>query len=92
MKVVLSRRANLDLIAQIDWLVGLSPSAALHAETVIRAGLQTLAVFPEAGRSITTAERKWVVPFGRNGFVVIYRIEADRLVIGRIFHSRQSRD
>ncbi len=91
MKVVLSRRANLDLIAQIDWLVGLSPSAALHAETVIRTGLQTLAVFPEAGRSVNRAERKWVIPFGRDGFVVIYRVEADRLVIGRIFHARQDR-
>jgi len=92
LKVVLSRRANLDLIAQIDWLVGLSPSAALHAETVIRTGLETLAVFPEAGRSINTAERKWAIPFGRDGFVVVYKIEADRVVIGRIFHSRQSRD
>jgi|TARA_R100000149_G_scaffold66473_1_gene45997 plasmid stabilization system protein ParE len=92
LKVVLSRRANLDLIAQIDWLVGLSPSAALHAETVIRAGLETLVVYPRAGRSINAAERKWVIPFGRDGFVVIYRIEADRVVIGRIFHSSQSRD
>jgi plasmid stabilization system protein ParE len=92
LKVVLSQRANLDLIAQIDWLIGLSPSAALHAETVIRTGLETLAVFPEAGRSINTAERKWVIPFGRDGFVVIYRVETDRVVVGRILHSRQSRD
>jgi len=92
LKVVLSRRANLDLIAQIDWLAELSPSVALHAETVIRTGLKTLAVFPDAGRAINPSERKWVMPFGRDGFVVIYRVDTDRVVIGRIFHSRQNRD
>lgn len=79
-------------MAQIDWLAGLAPSAALHPETMIRAGLGTLAVFPEAGRLVNAEERKWLIPFGRDGFVVSYRIEAERVVIGRIFHARQDRD
>lgn len=91
MKVILSRRANLDLIAQIDWLAGLSSSASLKAEAAIRDHLKMLAVFPSAGRAIKSDERKWVIPFGRDGFIVIYKIEADRVVIGRIFHSRQDR-
>lgn len=91
MKVVLSRRANLDLTAQIDWLARLSPSAALDAETAIRTQLKTLAVFPSVGRAINPEERQWPIRFGRDGFIVIYRIEADRVVIGRIFHSRQDR-
>lgn len=91
MKVVLSRRANLDLMAQIDWLARLSPAAAADADAAIRHGLKSLEVFPAAGRAINSEERKLVVPFGRDGFIVIYRIEADRLVIGRVLHGRQDR-
>ena len=91
MKVVLSRQANMDLMAQIDWLARLSPSAALDADKAIRAGLKTLAPFPSAGRAISPRDRKWMIPFGRDGFTVIYRIEPDRVVVGRIFHSRQDR-
>ena len=91
MKVVLSRRANLDLMAQIDWLEHLSPSAALEAEQAIRTQLSTLTLFPAAGAQINESERKWPIRFGRDGFVAVYRIEPDRIVIGRIFHSRQDR-
>ncbi|KQW79662.1 type II toxin-antitoxin system RelE/ParE family toxin [Brevundimonas sp. Root1279] len=91
MRVVLSRKANLDLIAQIDWLAGLSPSAARHAEAAIRTRLKALAVFPLMGRAINADERVLAIRFGRDGFHVIYKVEADRLVIGRILHSRQDR-
>jgi len=51
-----------------------------------------LATFPAAGLSINEHERKWPIRFGRDGFVAIYRIEQERVVIGRIHHSRQDRD
>lgn len=91
MKVVLSRRANLDLMAQIDWLEALSPRAARAAERAIRDQFKALQAFPAAGRAIGVEDRKWPIPFGRDGFVAIYRIEVDRIVIGRIFHCRQDR-
>ncbi|MGV8928138.1 MAG: type II toxin-antitoxin system RelE/ParE family toxin [Brevundimonas sp.] len=91
MKVILSRQANLDLMARIDWLAALSPSASVKAEAAIRDHLKMLAVFPSVGRAINPDERKLVIPFGQDGFVAIYKIEADRVVIGRIFHSRQHR-
>lgn len=50
-----------------------------------------LAVFPSVGRAINREERKLVVPFGRDGFVAIYRIDPDQVVVGRILHSRQDR-
>lgn len=87
----MSRRAHLDLMDQIDWLAVLSPSASVKAENAIRDHLMMLTVFPLAGRSINPAERKFVIPFGRDGFVAIYKIEGDRVVIGRIFHCRQDR-
>ena len=91
MKVVLSHRATVGLMAQIDWLARLSPSAAADADAAIRHGLKSLEVFPAAGRATNQEERKWVVPFGRDGFIVIYRIEGDRVVIGRLLHGRQDR-
>jgi plasmid stabilization system protein ParE len=91
LKVVLSRRANLDLMAQIDWLAGLSSPASAKAEAAIRDHLKMLAEFPTAGRAINPEERQWVIPFGRDGFIAIYRIDPDRLVIGRILHCRQDR-
>lgn len=87
----MSRQANLDLMAQIEWLEHLSPSAALEADDAIRSHLRTLALFPAAGRVINDTERKWPIPFGRDGFVAVYRIEPDRVIVGRIFHSRQDR-
>lgn len=87
----MSRRAYLDLMARIDWLAALSPCASMRAEATIRDHLKMLTVFPSAGRSINSDERKLVIPFGRDGFIAIYKIEPDRVVIGRIFHSRQDR-
>jgi plasmid stabilization system protein ParE len=91
LRVVLSRRANLDLLTHVDWLAEMSPKAALEAGRAIREQLLTLATFPLAGRVVANDERKWPIPFGRDGFVVIYRVEPDRVVIARIFHSRQDR-
>jgi len=90
-KVVLSRQAHLDLMAQISWLMSLSPRAARSAQQAIHTQLRTLAQFPAAGPSSESGEREWPIRFGRDGYVVVYRIEADRVVIGRIFHSRQDR-
>lgn len=91
MKVVPSRKANLDLMAQIDWLEPLLPRAAWAAERAIRDQFKALEAFPAAGRAIGVEDRKWPIPFGRDGFVAICRIEIDRVVMGRIFHCRQDR-
>jgi len=91
LRVVLSRQANLDLMAQINRLAALSPEVARSAEQATRRQLRTLAEFPAAGHAISDEERKWPLRFGRDGFVAIYRIEQDRVVIGRIHHSRQDR-
>ena len=91
MRVVLSRQANLDLLSHVSWLAQMSPKAALEAAQAIREQLFTLATFPLAGRVLANDERKWPIPFGRDGFVAIYRVEPDRVVIARIYHSRQDR-
>jgi plasmid stabilization system protein ParE len=90
MRVVLSRQSNLDLMAQIVWLEGFSPTTARAAHRAITNSLRTLAEFPKAGRAVGE-EREWPIRFGRDGFVVVYMIEADKVIVGRIFHGRQDR-
>ena len=78
-------------MAEIDWLEALSPRSARAAHHAIRRGLKTLEAYPATGQAISADERKWPIPFGRDGFVAIYRIETDRVVVARLFHSRQDR-
>lgn len=91
MRVILSRKANLDLAAQLDWLSERSPGAAKATEQAIKASLRAIAEYPLAGRALETGEREWPIRIGRNAVIVVYRIEPDRVVIGRLFDSRQER-
>ena len=91
MRVVLSRNANTDLLSHIEWLASQSPSAARAARTAILSGLRTLAQFPASGRKTETGEHEWPIRFGRGGFIAVYRIERDRVIVGRIFDMRQDR-
>ena len=63
MRVVLSRRANLDLLSHVGWLAQMSPKAAQEAAQTIREQLFTLATFPLAGRVLANDEHKWTIPF-----------------------------
>lgn len=36
-------------------------------------------------------EREWIIRSGRDGYIAVYRVEANRIVIGRLFHSKQDR-
>ncbi len=87
----MSDRARSDLLRQVDWLASLSPRVARNAQRKINKGLRTLARFPVAGVELETGDREWPIPFGRDGYVVVYRIEPERVLIARIFHSRQDR-
>lgn len=91
MKAVLSRRANMDLMAQIDWLAERSPSAARKLAKAVADGLRLLSEFPYAGRDVGDGEREWPIRLGRHGLIAVYRIEPDRLVIGRLFHTSEDR-
>ena len=91
MKVVLSAQANRDLRAQVDWLASPSTATALKGALAIRSGLKVLETFPMAGVAATDGERKWLIDFGRGGYVVLYRVEPGRVIVGRILHARQDR-
>ena len=91
MKVVFSARAKADLMAQLDWLEDRAPVAARRAADMIHARLALLGEFPMSGPKVDTRHRQVTVRFGRDGFVVRYCIEADVIVVMRLFHGRQDR-
>jgi plasmid stabilization system protein ParE len=91
MRVVLSRKANLDLLDQTEWLSEQSPAAARDLRARIEDALRLLAQFPHSGIDVGEGEREWIIRIGQSGLVAVYRIEADRVIIGRLFHTSQDR-
>ena len=84
-------RSRADLLSQIDWLAERTPQSARRAAERIHLQLALLAQFPEAAPESGGGHRDATVRFGRDGFVVRYRIEGDLVVVVRIYHGRQSR-
>ncbi|HEV7352527.1 MAG TPA: type II toxin-antitoxin system RelE/ParE family toxin [Brevundimonas sp.] len=91
MKVRLSRRAERDLAAQVDWLAQRSPPAARRALAQILGVIDLLEEHPLIGAATSRGWREKAVRFGRDGYVVCYVVRSDDLLVVRIFHSRQER-
>jgi plasmid stabilization system protein ParE len=79
------------LLAQLDWLSDRTPRAALDAAEQIRRTLALLLEFPMAAPAWDDHHRDATIRFGRDGFVVRYRIDGDVITITRVFHGRQAR-
>lgn len=69
-----------------------SAGAGLKARTAIQAAIQSLGDFPERGAPARMPDaRELFVRFGRYGYVLRYLVEPGRVIILRIFHSREER-
>ncbi|MEO8926576.1 MAG: type II toxin-antitoxin system RelE/ParE family toxin [Caulobacteraceae bacterium] len=66
--------------------------AALAATDALLAAVRSLGDFPERGRPGKGAgRRELVVKYGRDAYVVRYRVTIDAVVVTRIFHGRENR-
>jgi plasmid stabilization system protein ParE len=84
--------AEADLDRLCDWLATRSPRAAVNAADAIIDAVYALAEFSERGRLTADPEfRELLVDFGRDGYVVRYRIRGAAVVVVRIFHGRERR-
>jgi plasmid stabilization system protein ParE len=56
-------------------------------------GLQMLLDMPLIGPPVAgqPGMRQLIVPFGRSAYVLRYRVEADTLVVVRVWHAREDR-
>jgi len=91
-KLVVLAGAQRDLIRLQDFLEAKNPHAAREAIREIRRRSSLLLDNPEIGRRLgVSGYRDLVVPFGRDGYILRYRIDGDAILITRIWHNRESR-
>ena len=82
----------MDLRRLVDFLAEKNPRAANAAFDALSDALLSLQTLPERGRKAHDPEhRELHVNFGRDGYVVQYRVGADEVVVARIFHARERR-
>ena len=91
MRVRLTRRANLDIRRQIDWLAERSPRSAAKAARAIFDAVGRLGHHPLSGRSIDSGGRETKMRFGRFGFIVRYEVRPGEVVVVHVFHGAQDR-
>lgn len=92
-KIVWTGHARQDLLRFRDFLWSQSPEAAIRAVRAIRAGIHTLKIAPEAGKRVDWLPeeyREWTIPFGKSGYVVLYRILGGAVIIQAIRHGREA--
>jgi plasmid stabilization system protein ParE len=86
-----SLAASADLERVIDWLTERSPRAGREARDQLLGALDLLDRNPYAAPAVELDAREKVVSYGRDGFIVRYRVESDAVVILRVLHGRQQR-
>jgi len=92
-RVVWTQKARADLLRLREFIAPKSTQAATHAARVIRQGMQTLKTAPQAGISIPwlpDGYREWYIPFGKSGYVVLYRYLGAEVVVQTIRHGREA--
>lgn len=93
MKLVWLPAARDDLQRLFDFLVAKDRAAVERMVDQVEAGAATLLQHPRAGKRMPdeTERREWYIPFGVGAYVLRYRLLEDRILIIRVWHSRESR-
>ncbi|PSJ81228.1 type II toxin-antitoxin system RelE/ParE family toxin [Neisseria iguanae] len=89
-QIILTENAAADLQRLYLFLEEKDILAARRAIQTIRETLNKLAAFPAGGRFFDDDYREWPVPFGNWGYLVLYRIEPEAVIIVAIKHQRES--
>jgi plasmid stabilization system protein ParE len=92
MNLFVEPRAQRDFDDLIDWLAERSPSAARRAARQLLAAIDRLLDFPQSAPDAGRGRREAIVRFGREGFVVRYRISGQTIIVQRVYQGLQQRD
>lgn len=91
-RVVVLGRAKRDLARLEEFLSTKNPAAANRAAAMIADGVLSLRDLAERGSQDAEGRfREIAVRFGRDGYVIQYVVEADRVLVARIFHALEDR-
>ena len=89
-RVVVLPKAEADLIRLARFLAVHSPSASMRMGETLKGALRSLAEMP-LRTPIRNSGHELFVPFGDAGYMVTYRVEQGRVLVTRIFHTREDR-
>ena len=70
-----------------------NPDAAKRAVQTIRAGVRVLATQPRIGHPSEDMDpeyREWLIPFGQSGYLVLYRLDGEDVVLLAVRHGREA--
>jgi toxin ParE1/3/4 len=88
MRVRWSPEAAADFTAIVDYIRKQNPSAAERVARIIFDGIESLASFPNRGRSGRTKDTRELV-FSPLPFIAVYRVRAEAVEIARVLHGSQ---
>jgi plasmid stabilization system protein ParE len=93
MKLVWLAEARDDVQRLSNFLTERDLEAARRMLARVRKGAQTLMEHPRAGKRMEddTNRCELFLPFGVGAYVLRYRLQEDRILILRVWHSRESR-
>lgn len=82
-----------DIERLYEFLVEKDPNAATRAIEVILDGAEVLEDMPEIGKPMNddTSRRELYLPFGAGAYVLRYKLDGEKIVIIRVWHSREHR-
>lgn len=92
-RLIWTAEALADVQLLYRWLLPKDADAAKRAVGAIRAGVRILAQQPRIGRPIEDMDpeyREKPIDFGNSGYVVLYRVEQDVVVLLAVRHRKEA--
>lgn len=83
--------AEADLLRMAEFLADYGDEVARRGATALWTGFTSLSEMPRRSPVVRNSLRELYIRFGDSGYVVQYRVDADVVVIARIFHMREAR-
>lgn len=84
--------ARADLIRLRRFIEPHDPEAAWRAAQAVKEGAKLLLTYPAIGKRVEEREdRDLLIPFGQRGYVLRYRLEAQTVVVLRVWHGLEER-
>lgn len=85
--------AKQDIARLHSFLHEKNPDAARRMVDCLLQGAEQLLVFPEIGRPLEDElqRRELFLPFGAGAYVLRYRLQGERIIVIRVWHSREQR-
>lgn len=90
-EVRLAPSAEADIDRIDDFLARQSTDLAERGATLLRKASQSLSEMPHRGRPRMGGFRELIIRFGRGGYVLRYRVDAEAVVVLRVFHTLEDR-